>query len=64
VSLVKTELGAGRRAAWREPGATTAVNAGRVYELVLAGERRLGVPAGFDVGEVAVLVALLEDRGC
>jgi hypothetical protein len=64
VSLVKTELGAGRWAAGREPGATMAANAGRVYEMVLAGERRLRIPTGFDAGEVAALVALLEERGC
>jgi hypothetical protein len=34
------------------------------YEIVLAGERRLRLPAGFDAGEVAVLLTLLGARGC
>lgn len=34
------------------------------YEVLLAGERRLRIPPGFDAKEVAVLVALLEERGC
>ena len=34
------------------------------YEVVLAGERRLRISPGFDAEEVAVLVALLEERGC
>jgi hypothetical protein len=34
------------------------------YEVVLGGERRLRISPGFDAEEVAVLVALLEERGC
>jgi hypothetical protein len=34
------------------------------YEMVLAGERRLRISPGFNAEEVAVLVALLEERGC
>lgn len=44
--------------------AGSAVAARSGYEVVLAGERRLRIPPGFDAEEVAVLVALLEERGC
>jgi hypothetical protein len=51
-------------------GAPKSSNAGSAaegrggYEVVLAGERRLRISPGFDAEEVAVLVALLEGRGC
>ena len=34
------------------------------YEVVLGGERRLRISPGFDAEEVAVLVAMLEERAC
>ena len=63
VSVIKPEPGAERWATGHGLG-VTATNAGGVYELVLAGERRLRIPAGFDAGEVAVLFDLLEGRAC
>ena len=63
VSLVKAEPGTARFAAGNGPG-VLAAEAARSYEVVLTGERRLRIPTGFDAGEVAALVSLLEGRAC
>lgn len=55
VSLVKSA--ADSQTGWAAKG-------GGSYEVVLADERRLRIPSGFDLEEVGVLLALLEGRAC
>jgi len=46
------------------PMTTRAAKVGGSYEVVLADERRLLIPAGFDPEEVGALLTLLEARAC
>ena len=61
--LVEVSL-AGTMAMTKSTKAESAGLARGGYEVVLAGEWRLRISHGFDAEEVAVLVALLEARGC
>ena len=47
-----------------EPVVSPKTREGGSYEAVLTSARRLRIPAGFDAGEVAVLIGLLEARAC